>query len=527
MVEIKDGRLILTTRIPGERAGFLRTLPDARQGRKDRCKWTCTATPITALRIMVEGFDVNSEVNLLALRGKQFFGDFQACRVPMKLPPLPHQVDAFNSMVERHAGMLAMDMGTMKSAVTIALANSWLADQVLILCPKSVIGVWRREFEKHSPLPYDVVCLDQSTMDRKLTTLEEANGPQCAVVANYESAWREPLFDRLKNRDCDLMVCDESHRIGKHGSKQSKAAYRLGLTAKRRLCLTGTPMGNNPLDLFGQFRFLDSGILGTNYGDFSRKYAVFNEMFPSKVDRWINQEELNGIYQQYSFRVMAGDVLDLPKAMHETRKFELSKEARTLYDQLEEELITEIAAGVITAENALVRLLRLQQITSGHIKDDTDKIHEFESGKEAVLADILTDVNEPVVVACRFRHCLQSVQMVARKLGLHYGEVSGRRRDGLDDMGRMAEVDVCGVQIDSGAEGIDLTRSRLCVLYSIGFRLDKYDQMLARILRPGQERPCVFYRLVAKNTVDHSLYRAIEKKREIISYILEEWQPEK
>jgi SNF2 family DNA or RNA helicase len=321
-----------------------------------------------------------------------------------------------------------------------------------------------------------------------------------------------------------VAVCDESHRIKTHDSKQSKYAAQLGKAAAFRLCLTGTPMPHSPLDLFGQFRFLDRGVFGTWFHHFRNRYAKLNPIFPSKVDAWLNQDELKQRFSLLAYRVTADEVLDLPPVMHEERRVTLCPKAKKIYESLEDDLIADVGSGVVTATNALTRLLRLQQLTSGYvIEDDTKRETEVDDAKKLALFELLDDIGpEPVVVFCRFRHDLVAVADCAEKLGREYGELSGRFKHGLDDRGCMVEgVQVMGVQIQSGGVGVDLTRARYCVFFSQCWSLGDFDQALARVHRPGQTRPVSYYHLVAGGTIDDIMRKALEAKRDVVEMILE------
>jgi len=117
---------------------------------------------------------------------------------------------------------------------------------------------------------------------------------------------------------------------------------------------------------------------------------------------------------------------------------------------------------------------------------------------------------------------------VALEANRIYGEISGRRDDGLTALaprraGKMADgVQVCGVQIAAGGEGIDLTRARYAVYYSMGFSLGQYQQSRARIHRPGQERSTMYLHILAANTIDTQVYRALKAKKQVVDAIIEE-----
>ena len=434
-----------------------------------------------------------------------------------------HQIEAFRFAVEKSAAMLAMDMGTGKSKVAVDLLAAWDARNVLILAPLSVLSVWRREFATHDPRGVEPVILDRGAGDWKRKRAAEAIAAGRPVVVNYESAWRDPLGSLLVKTFWDAAVCDESHRIKSPQGKASKLAARVGIVSKRRLCLTGTPMPHSPLDLYAQFRFLDRSVFGTSYTAFRARYAVTNPMFASQVVRWINEVELQDKYHSLAFRVRARDVLSLPEVVHQTREVSLSPKARVVYNELQREMVARIDSGEITAANALVKLLRLQQITSGFVAADDSEPVELCHAKKYALQEIIEDIDpsEPVVVFCRFRRDLEVVRDLAERLGRRYDEVSGTRRDLTATAEMRPGCQVLGVQIQSGGVGIDLTRARYAVYYSLGFSLGDYEQSLARVHRPGQTRTTFYYHLVATNTVDEAVYGALRKRRDVVTAVLD------
>jgi SNF2 family DNA or RNA helicase len=536
-----NNRIALIGPYLSEWVEFCRSLPDARWDKKEQ-RWTCMATDFAAMRIMAwpDGIDMEQPILDAAMRtmgavlnAKHVQGADAATGLHQPVSRTiswKHQKVGFASAKDFSAAMLAYDMGTGKSKVAVDLTHYWDAKWVLVLCPKSVLGVWRREFARHAALQCDVVVLSKGTVKNKrdaaaLAIMTPRGLKQLVLVINYESAKAEPFEPWSLAIEWDLVICDESQKIKSHSSAASKYAARLGRKARRRLCLTGTPMGQSPLDLFGQFRFLDPGIYGTNWSEFSNRYALHqNKSVPQMVTGYKNQEELKQRMAWITYRCLAADVLDLPEVHHIDQVFELEPGSKKKYDGMEEELIAAVGDGVATASNALVKMLKCQQITSGFLMaDDSDKITEFGHEKIETLEDILDglDPREPVVVFCRFKHDLARVQELAKVMKRRYGELSGDRHDALNENACMShDIDVAGIQIQAGGIGIDLTRARYAVYYSLGFSLTEYDQSIARLHRPGQTRPVTYYHLVAEGTIDRYVYKAMQEKREIIDEIL-------
>jgi SNF2 family DNA or RNA helicase len=180
----------------------------------------------------------------------------------------------------------------------------------------------------------------------------------------------------------------------------------------------------------------------------------------------------------------------------------------------------------------LVELLRLQQVTSGHVFTDAGELQTVSTAKEELLAETLEDLpqEEPVVVFCRFVEDLRRVRRVAERQGRRYAQLSGSDHGGLR-VWQDGEADVLGVQIQSGGVGIDLTKSgerpcRYAVYYSQGFSLLDYEQSLSRVHRPGQTSPVVYYHLVclvdeAERSIDELVYENLSRKREVIEGVLE------
>jgi SNF2 family DNA or RNA helicase len=281
---------------------------------------------------------------------------------------------------------------------------------------------------------------------------------------------------------------------------------------------------NSPLDLYGQFRFLDAQVFGTSYTRMRGRYAECDVRFPSKVKKWRNQDELAAKLDAHSWRVTADEVLDLPDAIHDTIPVPLSAATMRFYRQLEKEMVAEIDAGSVTAANALTKLLRLAQATGGYCRvDGAAGVTTIDGvpSKRLALQDRLEDLpeTEPAVVFCRFRSDLDDVQAAARELGREYAEVSGERKD--LERWQAGDATILGVQMQSGGVGIDLSRAAYAFYYSLGYSLGDYEQSLARLRRPGQTRCVRYYHLVCQGTVDEQVYAALRERRSVVEAVLQ------
>jgi SNF2 family DNA or RNA helicase len=426
--------------------------------------------------------------------------------------------------------MLAMDMGTGKSKVALDLAGALGPQPILILCPLRVVEVWEQQLKQHASFPYVFAGLDDRVRgtDRKALiardTLAQARQARyTAVVAiNYESMWLEPFASLALTTVWGLIIADECHRCKSPSGKQSRFLGKLALRAHKRLGLSGTPFPHSPHDIWAQYRFLDRSIYDPTYTGFKTRYAIFGGFENRVVKEWRDLDDLKQKFYSIAFRVEAKDVLDLPEEMDQQLFCTLSGKARRIYEDLERDFITWLDGpeDQITVANAMVLLLRLQQVTSGTLKDDAGQEHQIDTAKEDLLADWLEDVNpeEAVVVFALFHADLDAIARVCEKLERPYFECSGRIHQVA--AWKAAKGAVLIAQIQAAGEGQDFTHARLAAYYSTGFRLGNYLQSRKRIHRPGQTRPVVYYHLLVKNTIDEIVLRAIERRWDLVETVM-------
>ena len=396
------------------------------------------------------------------------------------LPPLwEHQQRAVDFALERKATLLHYGMGTGKSRIAIEIARQTGARKILVLCPLSVCDAWLDQFVTFGR-DFRVAVLNKGTVARKakyakgMSETALAHGEALVVVVNYESARNNPLAAWLSAQKFDLLILDESHRIKSPSGTTSRWVSRLAQTCGKRLALTGTPMP--------QARMARITV---------------------QADR---------------------SVLDLPDATHQRRVVDLSPKARRMYAEMESDFCTSVREGEVTAANALVKLLRLQQMTSGRVTVETDtdsSLVKVDDAKEKALVDLLTDLpaDEPVVIFGRFRADIASAHAAAKAVGRASLELSGQRRELKEWQQGVAPV--LAVQIQSGGTGIDLTRAAIVCFLSTGFSLGDYEQALARNHRPGQTRNVSYYHFVARDTVDEQVYGALRARKQVVEAVLD------
>lgn len=433
--------------------------------------------------------------------------------------PWPHQRAAATWLKERTCGFLNHEMGVGKTLVAILATAE--CRKTLVVCPIAVGPAWLQQVSLSGDGRRVVLAVTGSAAKRA-AAIADADEP-AIVVVNYDAVWRGPVGKAVAAGKWDAVILDESHRIKSHTGKASK--FLAKLSAKRRICLTGTPTPHSPLDWYAQLRFLDPAILGCSFPAFRARIANTHPRYPG----WVTGFKPEGIaalrerIDPHIHRITAEEVLTLPEAIHTTIEVGLGAKTREFYRRLEEDMIAFLDGEPVTAANQLVIVSRLRSAAGGWAKvDGTDDFTPIDGvpDKAKAFADWLEDfpAKEPLVVFCSFVRDIESVTLAVRNSGRTVSELRG----GVNQLAewQSGETDVIVIQQQSGGAGIDCTRASHCMYYSIGHSLGDYEQSLARLRRPGQRKTCRYYHLIAKATVEETIYAALQDKKDVVEEVL-------
>lgn len=421
--------------------------------------------------------------------------------------------------------------------------------RVLVVAPSSVCGVWPKEMEEMADFPFSVAVMtgDKKKRLEALASLDTAprQNLQMAVI-NYESTWRDSIFEALAAWKPDLIIADESQRIKTHDAAQSKAMHRLGDITPYKLILSGTPVQNNAIDIFSQYRFLDSGVFGTSFYAFRNKYAIMGGFDKHQIVGYREMDDLIQKEHSIAYRVTKDEALDLPEQTFENRYIQLSPADRKVYDQIRRDSYAELEnGGEVTAPTVLTRLLRLQQLTGGFLRlDDTEKPKLVNKAKLEALMEIVgdcVDAGQKLVVFARFTSEIDLIADALRQSKVPFGMIDGRtptehktdrmtgeqilsRSEVVQDFQTNPNTVVFLAQIQTAGLGITLHAASTAVFYSLDFNYANYVQALARIHRIGQRSACTYIHLLVEKSVDEKVLKAIGTKDDLAKSIVDSWR---
>lgn len=464
--------------------------------------------------------------------------------MPIKVSPYRHQKQAFDFACMRFGLLptdyrsegvaLLMEMGTGKTITAIGIAGvlylSGKINRVLVVAPLSILGVWEEEFAKFAAFPYHLTVLRGNSVKKRalLANVKPRDSLQ-VVVVNYESA--RILQPELLKYNADLIIADEGHKLKENRSQQSKTMHTLGDQAQYKLLLTGTLITNREIDAYSQYRFLNSKIFGTSFYTFRNRFfymSGYGQHTP--VFKKDMTEDFLRRLHSIAFRVTKSECLDLPAVTEEIRTVDLEPKAMKLYRELEEESFAELKTSEVSAPNILTKLLRLSQVTGGHLTDDEYDTHLVSTAKLNALSDIIdcsVEEGKKLVIMARFVPELNDILSLLEKKGIGYAVVRGGVKDRAEQVRRFQNDEDCLVfvgQIAAAGLGITLTAASTMVFYSLDYSMSNYDQAKARIHRVGQHENCHYIYLIARNTVDRKILRALRDKIDLARTLVDDYR---
>jgi len=493
-----------------------------------------------------------------------------------KTKPYAHQLEAFALSRDRQNFALLMEQRTGKTKVVIDtgayLRMRGEIEAVLIICPNSVKDIWPEELAAHLPdwAESSIFVDGAGRFDAMCAFNESPKVPLKWLITNVEALTnkeREKEYARFLARHRTLVAVDEFTRFKNPTAQRTRALLRLQKYAMFRRILSGTPVTQNPLDIYAPFKFLDSAILGfSTFTQCKQHHAILGGWQARQVVGFVKLEEIAAKVAPHSYRKLARDAFDLPPVLYKKRVVELSPKARKIYDALRDELVAELDSGQkITTAHALVKLLRLAQITGGFVTPDvqvregdlddegwnTEAVEALEKAEPqqiedgnpklaellAIIADLPSD--DKVVIWARFvpeveliRDALREVYGSASTVDFHGavknadrtiarlrfqgGHEQVKNADGTVTKGEHRDHDTeCRFfvgQVETGGAGIKLSRANTEIYYSNSFSLETRLQSEMRLIDDQKIGKCVID-LVSKNTLNTKLLSDLRRKK--------------
>ena len=431
----------------------------------------------------------------------------------MRYEPHEYQEYATNFILSHPIAAILLEMGLGKSVITLTAIfdltlDSFLIRKVLVIAPLRVArDTWPAEIEKWdhlNGLTYSVAI--GSEAQRKAALLQRA---QVYLINRENVDWL--INDSGIPFDYDMVVIDELSSFKSHTSKRFRALRKVRPNVKRIVGLTGTPSSNGLMDLWAEIGILDMGQrLGRYISHFRNAYFV-----PDKRNQQIiftykpkpgAEEAIYRLISDITISMKNTDYLKLPDLVINEIPVILSEEERQNYEIMKSDMVLSLKGKEIDAVNAAALSNKLLQMANGAVYDGNGGVVRIHDRKLDALEDIIEAANgKPVLIAYWYKHDLERIMERFPAIQLDNAESIKRWNDG--------EIPVAVIHPASAGHGLNLQAGGSCLVwFGLTWSLELYQQTNARLWRQGQKDTVIIHHIVAKETIDEQVMKALKRK---------------
>lgn len=423
-------------------------------------------------------------------------------------PPLEHQKESIQKLVENKKYILADDMGLGKTTSTIIASLETKSKKILIICPASLKINWKREIENYTDRSI-YICEGKNFEDGHDYTIINYD-----IIKNFHDPKKKDKSILIK-ANFDLVIIDEAHYIKNAQAKRTKLINDIAKDIERIWLLTGTPMTSRPIDYYNLLNLVESPV-ANNWMAYVVRYCngyqfnvggrkVWNVMGASNLD------ELRERTSSTILRRLKENVLDLPDKLISPIYLRLTSidyenvmgEYYDWYDKNPEE------SKSLTVQ--FTKLTKVRQIIA-----DEKVIHTIEIAKNTI------EQGKKVIIFCNFTESLNKiVEFFGKEAVKLDGSMSKKdRQKSVDSFQENDKVKVFVGNIKAAGVGITLTKGEVVIMNDLSFVPSDHSQAEDRAYRFGQKNNVIVYYPLFDNTIEGIIYDILNSKKQVISKVM-------
>ena len=373
---------------------------------------------------------------------------------------------------------------------------------ILLICPKSMIPMWCNHWLTHYP-KYQVFDLSKP---KDLEAFFVYDNQKVGVVS-YQTAWRRKQL--LTLRDFVLM-CDESSNLQNKSAKQTKVILKLKPSSV--VLLSGTPVSGKYENLWTQLH-----LLGWNISEdlYNRQYVNWTYVesdgfFRKVVDKdnpYKNAERLRTKLREHGAVFMkTEDCFQLPEQTIIPVYVETSKE----YRRFMKHSIVELPDGTqLIGDQIFTKRMYSRQLCG-----------QYSKAKIEAFRELLQSTNDRLIVFYNFTAELEELEAACHDAERPFSLINGSCKR-LDEYEKY-EDSVTLVQYQAGSMGLNLQKANKIVYFTLPERSDLFEQSKKRTHRIGQERPCFYWIMICKGSVEEQIYQTLQERKDWTDQLFEE-----
>lgn len=421
-------------------------------------------------------------------------------------------------------GILADDMGLGKTVQALSFLQHYRTHngslKALVVCPTTLIYNWENEIKKFTP------ALSYRIHHGALRTRSKEEILDHDITITTYGTLRSDI-KLLMSVNLDYVILDESQAIKNPSSKVTKAACLL--TARHRLCMSGTPLQNNTFDIFAQMNFLNPGMLGT--------MEYFRQEFAMPIDKFGEQdrkEHLKKILYPFILRRTKEQVArDLPEKLEMILWCEMEDEQRKIYDAYRNDFRDKILGtiqeqGIQKSQLTILQgLMKLRQICdSPAILNEEEKFENHSIKLDELAREITENIsNHKALVFSQFLGMLALIRAKLDELGVKYEYFDGStsapdREKAIQSFQNDESVRVFLISLKAGGVGLNLTAADYVYIVDPWWNPAVEQQAIDRTHRIGQTKNIFAYRMICRDTIEDKILQLQEKKRALAKELI-------
>ena len=365
----------------------------------------------------------------------------------------------------------------------------------MVICQKSKIDDWLEHFNKYYADFTEHVFNLSNAAQLDVCTWEWKNGGCCIGIINYDLIIRRPELFKIQY---NTIMLDESSMIKNNTAKRTKTILKF--KTENVILLSGTPTGGKYEELYSQLKLLGWGISKTEYWKEyikTRNIRVGGFMLPI-VTGYKNVGGLKRKMREYGCDFLkTSEVFDLPAQTFQ----EIKVAAPPEYSKFIKHEMVDINGELLVGDTVLKKMLYAREICGAYAAE-----------KIKALADIIESTNDRLIIFYNFNIVLTEIYKLALEKKRPFSQVNGSMKD-LDAYENKPDS-ITAIQYQSGAMGLNLQKANKIIYFSPPLSSELYEQSKKRIHRINQTRPCFYYQLICKNSIEPKIYNTLAKRQD-------------
>ena len=423
-------------------------------------------------------------------------------------PPLEHQKEAIQKLVENKKFILADDMGLGKTTSTIIAALEANSKKVLIICPATLKINWKREIENYSDKSIYIAEGKNFSTDADFVIINYD------IIKNFHDPKKKDDSEILK-ANFDLVIVDEAHYIKNGQAQRTKLINDLVKTVDRLWLLTGTPMTSRPMDYFNLLSLVDSPV-SKNWMAYAIRYCQGYQFNVGGRKIWnitgaSNLDELRERTAGTILRRLKENVLDLPDKIITPVYLRLKSKN---YEEVMGEYYDWYDKNPDESKSLTVQFSKLTKVRQ--------IIADEKISQTIEIAENIIEQDKKVIIFCNFT---DSLNKIIEHFGKSAVKLDGsmskpERQRSVDEFQDNPKVKVFVGNIKAAGVGITLTAAEAVIMNDLSFLPSDHAQAEDRAYRYGQKNNVLVYYPIFENTIEGVIYDILNNKKQVIATVM-------